>query len=42
MNFDIPEKLQSYLDELDRFIEQEIKPLEEVTIDVDGDFFDGF
>ena len=29
MNFDIPEKLQSYLDELDRFIDKEIKPLEE-------------
>lgn len=28
MNFDIPEKLQSYLDELDRFIESDIKPLE--------------
>lgn len=29
MNFDIPEKLQSYLDELDRFIESDIKPLEQ-------------
>ena len=29
MNFDIPEKLQSYLNELDRFIDKEIRPLEE-------------
>ena len=29
MNFDIPEKLRSYLDELDRFIESDIKPLEQ-------------
>ena len=29
MNFDIPEKLQSYLDELDLFIESDIKPLEQ-------------
>ena len=29
MNFDIPEKLQSYLDELDRFIDSDIKPLEQ-------------
>ena len=38
MNFDIPEKLQSYLDELDRFIEQEIKPLEEANDNIR--FFD--
>ena len=29
MNFDLPEHLSAYLDELDRFIEREIKPLEE-------------
>ncbi len=28
MDFDIPEKLQAYLDELDAFIESDIKPLE--------------
>ena len=28
MNFDIPEEMQAYLDELDQFIEKEIKPLE--------------
>ena len=28
MNFDLPERLSSYLDELDQFIEREIKPLE--------------
>ena len=28
MNFDIPEELAAYLDELDAFIEREIKPLE--------------
>ena len=28
MNFDIPEKLQNYLKELDEFIEREIKPIE--------------
>ena len=28
MNFDLPPQLAAYLDELDRFIEQEIKPLE--------------
>ena len=38
MNFEIPEKLQSYLDELDRFIEQEIKPLEEANDNIR--FFD--
>ena len=38
MDFDIPEKLQSYLDELDRFIEQEIKPLEEANDNIR--FFD--
>ena len=38
MNFDIPEKLQSYLDELDQFIEQEIKPLEEANDNIR--FFD--
>ena len=38
MNFDIPEKLQSYLDEIDRFIEQEIKPLEEANDNIR--FFD--
>ena len=27
MNFDIPTKMQTYLKELDQFIEQEIKPL---------------
>jgi len=29
MNFDIPQELQAYLNELDEFIEQEIKPLEQ-------------
>lgn len=29
MDFEIPQDLQAYLDELDRFIEAEIKPLEE-------------
>lgn len=29
MNFDIPEKIQNYLDVLDDFIEKEIKPLEQ-------------
>ncbi len=29
MNFDIPQELQAYLNELDAFIEQEIKPLEQ-------------
>ncbi len=29
MNFDIPEDLAAYLDELDAFIEREIRPLEE-------------
>jgi alkylation response protein AidB-like acyl-CoA dehydrogenase len=29
MNFDIPQDLQDYLDELDDFIEKEIKPLEQ-------------
>jgi len=29
MNFDIPQELQDYLKELDEFIEQEIKPLEQ-------------
>ena len=29
MNFDIPQELQDYLNELDEFIEQEIKPLEQ-------------
>lgn len=29
MNFDIPQDLQDYLSELDEFIEQEIKPLEQ-------------
>jgi len=29
MNFDIPQDLQDYLQELDEFIEQEIKPLEQ-------------
>jgi len=29
MNFDIPEEIASYLDELDDFIEREIRPLEE-------------
>ena len=38
MNFDIPEKLQGYLDELDRFIEQEIKPLEQADDNIR--FFD--
>ena len=38
MNFDIPEKLQSYLDELDLLIEQEIKPLEEANDNIR--FFD--
>jgi alkylation response protein AidB-like acyl-CoA dehydrogenase len=38
MNFDIPEKLQSYLDELDRFIEKEIKPLEQANDNIR--FFD--
>ena len=28
MNFDIPEEMQAYLEELDQFIEKEIKPLE--------------
>ncbi|MEC9097717.1 MAG: acyl-CoA dehydrogenase, partial [Pseudomonadota bacterium] len=28
MDFDIPEDIQNYLDELDKFIENEIKPLE--------------
>ena len=28
MNFDIPQDLQDYLDELDRFIADTIKPLE--------------
>ena len=28
MNFDIPQDLQNYLDELDAFIENTIKPLE--------------
>jgi alkylation response protein AidB-like acyl-CoA dehydrogenase len=29
MNFDIPTEMQAYLDELDKFIEDEIKPLEQ-------------
>jgi len=29
MNFDIPQDIQDFLDEVDRFIEREIKPLEE-------------
>ena len=29
MDFDIPKDIQDYLDELDRFIEAEIKPLEQ-------------
>jgi alkylation response protein AidB-like acyl-CoA dehydrogenase len=29
MNFDIPQETQAYLDELDKFIEDEIKPLEQ-------------
>ena len=29
MNFDIPQDIQQFLDEVDRFIEREIKPLEE-------------
>ena len=29
MNFDIPQEMQAYLDELDQFIEDEIKPLEQ-------------
>jgi alkylation response protein AidB-like acyl-CoA dehydrogenase len=29
MNFDIPQETQAYLDELDQFIEDEIKPLEQ-------------
>jgi alkylation response protein AidB-like acyl-CoA dehydrogenase len=29
MNFDIPKEMQAYLDELDKFIEDEIKPLEQ-------------
>ena len=29
MNFEIPQDLQDYLQELDEFIEQEIKPLEQ-------------
>ena len=29
MNFDLPQPLAAYLDELDRFIEREIKPLEQ-------------
>ena len=29
MNFDIPLEIQQFLDEVDRFIEREIKPLEE-------------
>ena len=28
MNFDIPQEMQEYLDELDQFIENTIKPLE--------------
>ena len=28
MDFDIPAELDAYLNELDRFIEEEIKPLE--------------
>ncbi len=32
MDFDIPEDIANYLDELDRFIEAEIKPLEEANI----------
>ena len=36
MDFDIPDDIASYLDELDRFIEAEIKPLEEANIQ----FFD--
>jgi hypothetical protein len=29
MNFDIPQEMQAYLAELDQFIEDEIKPLEQ-------------
>ncbi|MDB5450276.1 MAG: acyl-CoA dehydrogenase, partial [Phenylobacterium sp.] len=29
MDFDLPQDLLDYLDELDRFIEAEIKPLEQ-------------
>ena len=29
MDFDIPQEIQAYLDELDAFIEAEIKPLEQ-------------
>ena len=29
MNFDIPQEMQAYLEELDQFIEDEIKPLEQ-------------
>jgi alkylation response protein AidB-like acyl-CoA dehydrogenase len=29
MNFDIPQEMQAYLDQLDQFIEDEIKPLEQ-------------
>lgn len=29
MNFDIPQEMQAYLDELDQFIDDEIKPLEQ-------------
>ena len=39
MNFDIPEKLhKNYLDELDRFIDKEIKPLEQADDNIR--FFD--
>ena len=38
MNFDIPEKLQNYLDELDQFIAKEIKPLEQADDNIR--FFD--
>lgn len=38
MDFDIPEDLVSYLGELDRFIDEEIKPLEEVDDNIR--FFD--
>lgn len=38
MNFEIPTNLQNYLDELDRFIEAEIKPLEEAEDNIR--FFD--
>lgn len=38
MNFDIPKDLQDYLDELDQFIEDEIKPLENANDNIR--FFD--